>query len=114
MKTNKLLIPLLMVLFLVGFANALQVTTPTIGGDSQDRLTEVSTTFTITNNETFKVENITIQHNADSKYNIALTNAPTELLPGASAIVTVKGKIPLDFDAIDRTSLKEIAKKLEQ
>ncbi len=112
MKTNKLLIPLLMVLVLVGFANALQVTSPIIGGANQDRLDVVSATFTITNNDTFKVENITIQHNADSQYNIAFTNAPSELLPGASATVTVKGKVPLDFDAIDRTTLSELAKKI--
>ncbi len=109
MKTNKLIITLFMVLLIAGLANALQVGSATIGDDKQDRVENVSTTFQITNNGTVALTDITITSNADSKYNIEFTNKPTTLDIGASATVTVTGKIPLAFDAVDRQTLEEKA-----
>jgi hypothetical protein len=107
MKTSTLLIIVLTLLACTGLASALQVSSPLIGGENQDRIKNVTSTFTITNDGLDKLENIILQHSADPKYEIEFTNVPIELGPGESAPVTIKGNIPLDFDSTDKTNLEK-------
>ncbi len=112
MKTNKMLFTVLMLVLLAGMASALQVGSAKIGDDNQDRVENVSATFQITNNGSVTLDNITVSTTADPKYNLQFTNKPTSLAPGAAQTVTVTGKIPLDFDAVDTTTLEEKAFKI--
>lgn len=113
MKINKILFALLTLVILSGIASALQVSSVTIGDDKEDRVGNLSNTFTITNNGTVQVEIISITSNAEAKYEISFTNKPTNpLAPGASATVTINAKIPLDFNAVDKITLEEKAFKI--
>jgi len=85
-------------------ATALEVSSPTLGDDNQDRVSDVRTTFTVRNNDAIKVENlaITFANGAEaSKYSLEISGLPSSLDPGQSASVTLNGTIPLDHSAID-------------
>jgi len=112
MKTNKLLFVLLTFVLLAGIATAVQVGSATIGDANQDRVGNVTATFKLTNNDTATLTDIQITSTADPKYNVVFTNKPTSLAAGASATITVSATIPLDFDAVDRTTLEEKAFKI--
>ncbi len=93
---RKLLILIAVLSFCLSTASALQISAPTLSGD---RGTDVSTTFTITNDGTVVLSNITPSSSADAKYNVKFENVPQSLAPGATVTITIKGKIPVDFDA---------------
>ncbi|MBW2969759.1 hypothetical protein KY309_03800 [Candidatus Woesearchaeota archaeon] len=85
---------LLAILLCVGTAFALQVSAPTLSGLPG---ANVSTTFTVTNNDTFVVSNISAGSTADSRFNVVFENVPQSLGPNQSAVITVKGFVPSDF-----------------
>lgn len=82
-------------------ASAVTLTSPTIGNDDQDRIKNVSQTFTVTNNDASAVS-VTFASTADSKYNVRFE--PTSVSVAASGgtqQVKVIADIPLDFDAVE-------------
>lgn len=92
----------LLVLFAAS-ASALQLSSPTIGNDDQDRVKNVSTTFSITNDATSTVTGITFASTADTKFNIRFEPTTVNLTPGQTVSVKVTGDIPLDFNAVETT-----------
>lgn len=108
MKTNKILFALLTLLILAGFASAFQVEDVTIGSDKQDRVTGVTSTFKITNNNSTTLNNIQVTSSAASQYAVTFSNVPTSLAAGASETVTVTATIPTNFNAVN-TNLEETA-----
>ena len=97
-----LIVSLLMIILLAVSVSALQVSSPTIGSASQKRVANVTATFTVTNNGNTTLNNIALTQNALAKYNIQMTpSAITTLAPSAAVTVTVKGNIPLDFNAVE-------------
>ena len=112
MKVNKLLFVIFALALLAGVATALQIDSATIGDNKQDRVANVTATFVLKNNNTATISSLQVTTNADGKYNIAFTNVPTSLAAGASQTITVTGTIPLDLDAVDKTTLEEKAIKI--
>ncbi len=103
------IIPTIIVLMaiLVFNAAALQIGTVKLGDDKQDRNKNVSATFTITNDHAFNLTNIRFATTATSDKNINFS-APANLTAGASASVTISGKIPLNLDGVN-SKLEEAA-----
>ncbi|MCX6708199.1 MAG: hypothetical protein NTW67_00920 [Candidatus Woesearchaeota archaeon] len=104
---------LLIALFALG-ASAMQISSPSLGGENQDRI-KVQSTFTITNNNSAAISNIAISAGGgaeNSKYAFGFTNVPASLAAGASATVTINGTIPLDHPGVDSTDLKIKALKV--
>ncbi len=93
-------------------AAAIQVSSPTIGAEKQDRVVNVTSTFTITNNATATMTSIGVSVSADPKYNIVVSGVPSSIGPGATASVTVTGTIPLSHPGVDAADLKEKALKI--
>ena len=81
-------------------ASALQINSATVGGENQDRLKNVSQTFTVTNNDTTSVT-VTLASTADAKYNVRFEPATFTLAAGAPQSVKVIADIPLDFAAVE-------------
>ncbi|VVB81131.1 Uncharacterised protein [uncultured archaeon] len=111
---KKIALFVLMIALLAIGASALQVSSPTFGGTTQDRVA-VQTTFTITNNNTATLSNIAVSAGGgaeNSKYALAFTNVPASLAAGASATVTVNGTIPLDHPGVDAATLVAQALKI--
>jgi len=77
----------------------------TLGTDSTDRGSTVTTTATLTNTGTATLSGFTFS-GIDSKYKIALTNLPATLASGQSATVTVAGFVPYDLSAVDNSCNK--------
>jgi len=71
----------------------------TIGSNTQEPATNVTTTFTITNTGNQTLTNFQLSSTASSIHNIYFNQIPLNLTPGQQAIVTVGGTIPLSFDA---------------
>jgi len=93
----KKLLTFLLLIALIPAAAALQVSAPTLGGNDAQKDTDVSATFTITNNDDVVVTDIAVTSNANARYQITFENVPSSLGPGASQTVTVRGYIPSDF-----------------
>lgn len=93
---KKLLMLVIAALLIIPAAFALQVSSPTLTGSSGEI---VSTTFTITNNDSKTLSNFNIKSDAQSSYDVQFLNVPQTLAPGSSAQVTVKGKIPSGLTA---------------
>jgi hypothetical protein len=95
----------LVALFVLAAASvsALQVGSATIGNKNQDRIKNVSTTFTVTNNDTTTVT-VTFASTADSKFNIRFEPATVNLTASQSTSIKVIGDIPLDFHAVEPSS----------
>ncbi|MBD3318564.1 hypothetical protein GF342_01505 [Candidatus Woesearchaeota archaeon] len=79
------------------------VTDANLGGSSQERDENVSTTFKIENdlNESISVTSIT--PSADSKYELTIdgVSLPHTITAGSSVTVTLKAFVPLDHDAVN-------------
>jgi uncharacterized membrane protein len=98
----KTLVAFIVSLFLlVSSAAALTVSDVTLGSDDQERGLTTSATFTVTNNGNTSLTGLAITSNALALYNVTFSGLPANLSAGASATVTVTGKVPLDFDAVD-------------
>jgi|GEM_PF-4271753 len=93
---KKLLMVFIAALLIIPGAFALQISSPTLTGNSGEI---VSTAFTITNNDTKSLSNFNIKSDAQSSYDVQFLNVPQTLAPGSSAQVTVKGKIPSGLSA---------------
>jgi hypothetical protein len=79
----------------------LSATAVTIGNDNQDRIKNVSQTFTVTNNDPAAVT-VAFASTADAKYNVRFEPATATLTAsGGSTQVKVIADIPLDFNAVE-------------
>jgi len=104
MKKFATMIALIALLVLAAVSvSALQINSATIGTDTQDRMKNVSKTFTVTNNDTVS-ETVTFVSTADGKYNTRFVPASVDLTPGQSTSVQVIADIPLDFNAVEPSS----------
>lgn len=106
---------LIMVIALLAMsATALQVGSPSMGNDKNDRIKNVATTFTIRNTDnSTTLTGITYSAGGgaeNSKYALSFTG-PTSLTPGQTGTVTVNGTIPLDHPGVD-SDLEEKALKI--
>lgn len=81
-------------------ASALQINGATIGGDNQDRIKNVSQTFSVTNNDTSTVS-VTFSSTADAKYNVRFEPSTVNLTASQQVSVKVIADIPLDFNAVE-------------
>ncbi|USN45687.1 MAG: hypothetical protein H6502_00980 [Candidatus Woesearchaeota archaeon] len=79
----------------------LQTSTATlfVGGPSQDRETNLSFSFTLSNTGTETITNLLYGNNIDSEYAFAFTSGPSSLAPGAQALVTGYIYIPDSKDS---------------
>ncbi len=93
---RKLLILYTILAFCFSSVSALQISTPTLSGE---RNANISTSITVTNDGSTVVSNLQFASTADSRYSIRFDNIPNSIAPGSSAVVTVKGFIPRDFDS---------------
>lgn len=80
--------------------SALQITGATIGGEDQDRIKNVSATFTVTNNDTSAVS-VSFASTADSRHVIRFDPATVTLAAGQVQSISVMGDIPLNFNAVE-------------
>src|SRR5574341_582190 len=94
---RKLLVLWTIFAFCLSTVTALQVSSPALGSSVANPESNVTATFTITNNDNVVLSNFIITSNADSQYKITFENKPTSIAPGNSAIVTIKGFVPKDF-----------------
>lgn len=101
---KKLLLLVLFSLILAAGASALQVTSGTIGGEAQDRIANLSTSITVTNDGAAALTGVQMTFAGDSKYNVRFEPATFNLNAGAAQTVTVYGTIPLTFDAVVKTT----------
>lgn len=83
--------------------SALTIGSATIGNNNQDRIKNVSQTFTVTNNES-TAATVTFATTADSKYNIRFDPVSVTLNAGQSTSVKVTADIPLDFNAVETST----------
>lgn len=116
MKKILLMLLVFVVIFATG-ASALQISTATIGNADQDRVKDVSTTVTVTNDGTAALTNVVMSFAGDSRYNVRFDPATFNLAVGATQTVTVTGDIPTNFDAVikhasDANFLKETPFKI--
>lgn len=81
-------------------ASALQLNGATIGSDTQDRIKNVSQTFSVTNNDTSPVS-VTFASTAEGKYNVRFEPATVNLTAGQQVNVKVIADFPLEFNAVD-------------
>jgi uncharacterized membrane protein len=105
MKKHTLIVLMLfMLVTIAASANALTVSKTSIllGGDNQDRVNNVTENFRITNDGNTTINSISLTNTADSKYNIRFSpSSISNLAANAYVDVTVKGDIPLDFNAVE-------------
>ncbi len=110
---NKAIIFMFLIAVLSLGASAIQVDSPTLGGEGQERNTNASTTFTITNNNTAsEMTNIVVTPTAganDQKYRMAFS-VPASIPAGGTATVTVNALVPLDHPGIDSNLQKRPVK----
>ncbi|MBS3125472.1 hypothetical protein J4211_04455 [Candidatus Woesearchaeota archaeon] len=102
---NKSILFLIMVGMLAIAASAIQVSSPTFGGENQERNAIASATFTVTNtNTTNALTNVAVSLGAganDARYRINFSTIPTTIAPGATVTLTASAFIPLDQPGID-------------
>ncbi len=102
-----------MLALLVVSAQALQISPIKLGDDKTERGKNATATFTVTNNETYDLKDVTVTTTATADKNLLFsvsgsTTAPSaqvviaSLLKNAVATITVTGKIPLNLDAVDK------------
>ncbi len=103
-KITSLTMLLVFVMVLAVGASALQISTATIGNEDQDRVDNMSTTITVTNDGTTALTGVNMQFIGDSKYNVRFDPATFNLAVSGQQIVTVTGDIPLNFDAVVKQS----------
>jgi hypothetical protein len=84
-------------------ASALQITSATIGGESQDRIVNASTSVTVTNDGTSDLTGIQMSFIGDSKYHVRFEPASFDLTVGTSRSVTIYADIPLNHNAVERS-----------
>ncbi len=109
-KLATMMVALTLFVLLAVSASALTLNSVTIGSKDQDRLKNVSQTFTVTNNETTAVT-VTFASTADAKYNVRFEPASVNLSASGSTSVKVIADIPLDFNAVE--SSKSLSDFLE-
>ncbi len=100
---KQLVLTILMVALLAIGASAVQITSPTIGSENQDRIKNVATSFTVTNNNTAAMSGITFSLGGgaeNTKYALTVSG-PTSLAASTSATYTINGTIPLDHPGVD-------------
>lgn len=98
---KKFIILTILVAVLALSVNALNVPDVTVGDADQARVHNVSTTFTVTNNNASAITGIQITSSAASKYNVRFSNVPSSIAASSSATVTVTVDIPDDHDGVD-------------
>ncbi|MBD3303706.1 hypothetical protein GF343_01050 [Candidatus Woesearchaeota archaeon] len=105
MKKHTLIVLMLfMLVTIAASANALTVSKTNIllGDDNQDRVSNVTESFRITNDGNTTINSISLTDTANSKYNIRFSpSSISNLAANAYVDVTVKGDIPLDFNAVE-------------
>lgn len=90
-------------------AFAIQVSTPTIGGENTDRVA-AQTSFTITNDNASVMTNIQVTFSGgaeNTKYSLNVPNLPSNISANTGVSVTLNGTIPLDHPAVDASTLKK-------
>ncbi len=104
---------MLIALFAVG-ASALSVGSPTLGTENQDRVKNVATTFTVTNNNSVTMTGITFSFGGgaeNTKYALSVSG-PSSIGASTSASYTLNGTVPLDHPGVDSADLQEKALKI--
>lgn len=107
---KKALVIVLLVTLFALFATsaaALTVGSATIGNSKQERVANVTTTFTVTNNGTTSLTGVTASApSIDAKYGIVFTPSTFNLTAGEVKTISVKGNIPLNHPAVESDSSK--------
>lgn len=112
-----LMILLVFAVILAAGASALQISTATIGSADQDRVKDVSTSVTVTNDGTTALTDVIMSFAGDSQYNVRFSPSTFNLSAAGVQTVTVTGDIPVNFDAVlkqssDANFLKETPFKI--
>jgi len=100
---KKLIVLTLMIALLALSAQAMTISSPVIGDDDQDRVVNVSKTFTVTNDDAVNaLTNVQFSSTAPSEYNVLFSpSSIATIAPSSSETVTVTVTIPDDHDGID-------------
>ena len=104
---------MLIALFAIG-ASAVQIGSPTMGGERQDRIKNVATTFTVTNNNSVAMNDITFSLGGgaeNTKYALSISG-PSSIGANSAASYTLNGTIPLDHPGVDTAELQEKSLKI--
>jgi hypothetical protein len=99
---------ILIALFAIS-ASALSVGSPKLGSENQDRVKNVATTFTVTNNNTVAMTGVTFSFGGgaeNTKYLLSVSG-PSSIGASSSAQYTLNGTVPLDHPGIDPASFEE-------
>lgn len=100
---KQIVLTILMVALFAFGVSAVQISSPTIGSENQDRIKNVATSFTVTNNNTVAMSGITFSLGGgaeNTKYALAVSG-PTSIAASSSATYTINGTIPLDHPGVD-------------
>jgi hypothetical protein len=98
---------MLFVIMAVSALAQLSVSDVKIGSTSQTRGENATSSITITNIGTQTIQNMVVSFpGIDSKYKIWSQLSATSVAPSSSVTLTVKGYVPMDFDAVDEDGKK--------
>jgi hypothetical protein len=95
-------------------ASAVSVSSPKLGSENQDRVKNVATTFTITNNNSAAMDSLSFSFGGgaeNTKY-LLTVSGPSSIAANSQASFTLNGSIPLDHPGVDAADLQEKALKI--
>ncbi len=101
---------MLIALLAIG-ASAIQVASPKLGTENSDRIKNVATTFTVTNNNSVNMTGVTFSLGGgaeNTKFALSVSG-PSTISANSPATYTINGTIPLDHPGVDPTDLQEKA-----
>jgi hypothetical protein len=100
---KQVVLTILMVALLAIGASAIQIGSPTIGSENQDRIKNVAGSFTVTNNNSVAMTGITFSLGGgaeNTKYALSVSG-PTTIAANSAITYTINGTIPLDHPGVD-------------
>lgn len=102
---KQIVLTILMVALFAFGVSAVQIASPTIGNENQDRIKNVATSFTVTNNNSVAMTGITFSLGAgaeNTKYALTVSG-PTTIAANSAQTYTINGTVPLDHPGVDST-----------
>src|SRR3989344_3783142 len=111
---KKITIFMLLVALLAIGVSAVQVSNPTVGGEKQDRVANVTSSFVITNNANQTMSGISVAFAADAKYALTVPsqNIPSSIAANSAVTVQFTATVPLTHPGVDSTTFLPVALKV--
>jgi hypothetical protein len=109
---KQIILTILMVALFAFGVSAVQIASPTIGGENQDRIKNVASSFTVTNNNSVAMTGITFSLGSgaeNTKYALTVSG-PTTIAANTAQTYTINGTIPLDHPGVDANLVENSVK----